>query len=445
VRVSIGRFDILDPLYGRIVLPSIALDALLTPEMQRLREVRLANNISLVIPGGNNISRYEHSIGVVYLAQIAAENIGIKQDSIEYQAFIIAALTHDVISSPFGHTIEYTLSKKGFKHANISEALFTNEYSHFSEEPLYMGYPPALKKVLPDKVLTLSYEFIQGVGFLGRLISGDIDLDNIDNVFRLSYHMGIPYERGKAEAIVRALRIQNGNLVVDRKDFELLQYWLETRQHLYDKLSLSSSSFLGEAMLSHAAELAVNGGEIEISDWKCVDFQLIEKLLNSKMQEVRTTIKHLMIGDLFSLIGILEVENANPDCITLLLESKEEYEQMLKNLGVDGFLYVIVDLDKSSRELKLVQADSGASVVLGHNASRILVGVIRKTQTWSATTKNQFNKADVNKFGHDIDTWIMDYLCTRLSKLLGRMISHIELDWGILSDTYQDKGISRLF
>ena len=118
---------------------------------------------------------------------------------------------------------------------------------------------------------------------------------------------------------------------------------------------------------------------------------------------------------------------------------------MLKNLGVDGFLYVIVDLDKSSRELKLVQADSGASVVLGHNASRILVGVIRKTQTWSATTKNQFNRADVNKFGYDIDTWIMDYLCTRLSKLLGRIISDIEPDERIPSDTYRDKGDLGLF
>ena len=131
-----GESAIVDPIYGRVVLPGIVWDALLTPEVQRLREVRLCNNTSLVIPGGNNLSRYEHSLGTAYLAQIAAENLGIKQDSIEWQALIIAALTHDVVSSAFGHTVEYILSRQGFKHANIAEALLTAKYSVFEEEPI---------------------------------------------------------------------------------------------------------------------------------------------------------------------------------------------------------------------------------------------------------------------------------------------------------------------
>ena len=40
-------------------------------------------------------------------------------------------------------------------------------------------------------IYLLSGDTITGKGTLGKLLSGTMDLDNIDNVCRLAYHMGI--------------------------------------------------------------------------------------------------------------------------------------------------------------------------------------------------------------------------------------------------------------
>ena len=47
---------------------------MLTPEVQRLREVRLCNINSLCITGSANTNRYEHSVGTAFLAQINIES-----------------------------------------------------------------------------------------------------------------------------------------------------------------------------------------------------------------------------------------------------------------------------------------------------------------------------------------------------------------------------------
>ena len=59
---------ILDALYAVLYFPNFIWDVLFTPEMQRLRELRLYNINSLCFTGASNINRYEHSIGTCHLA-----------------------------------------------------------------------------------------------------------------------------------------------------------------------------------------------------------------------------------------------------------------------------------------------------------------------------------------------------------------------------------------
>ena len=66
-----------DRLYDRIYLdmkfPPIILDLLDCPGLLRLRDVRMANNQFYAFPAFANSSRYEHSLGVCYLAGICAD------------------------------------------------------------------------------------------------------------------------------------------------------------------------------------------------------------------------------------------------------------------------------------------------------------------------------------------------------------------------------------
>lgn len=61
---------IFDCLYGKIEFEDKVYQCMLTPEMQRLREVRLGNVNSIFLTGSANINRFEHSIGTAYLAQV---------------------------------------------------------------------------------------------------------------------------------------------------------------------------------------------------------------------------------------------------------------------------------------------------------------------------------------------------------------------------------------
>jgi HD superfamily phosphohydrolase len=65
---------IFDALYGKIEFAPSINRCMMSPEVQRLREVRLCNINSLCITGSANTNRFEHSVGTAYLAQINMES-----------------------------------------------------------------------------------------------------------------------------------------------------------------------------------------------------------------------------------------------------------------------------------------------------------------------------------------------------------------------------------
>ena len=109
---------IYDALYGAIdlVFDPVIWKAISTPELQRLREVRLCNINSLCLTGGANVNRFEHSIGTCYLAQecLKAWPLFNPLSKTEEKLFLLAALLHDSANAAFGHSLEYIESSSGF-------------------------------------------------------------------------------------------------------------------------------------------------------------------------------------------------------------------------------------------------------------------------------------------------------------------------------------------
>lgn len=96
-----------DALYGKIEFNSLINRCIMSPEIQRLREVRLCNINSLCITGSSNTNRFEHSVGTAYLAAVnmeASAQSYLKLNKNAKETFIIAALLHDVANGPFGHS-----------------------------------------------------------------------------------------------------------------------------------------------------------------------------------------------------------------------------------------------------------------------------------------------------------------------------------------------------
>ncbi|RKX43294.1 MAG: hypothetical protein DRP27_08305, partial [Thermotogae bacterium] len=388
---------IYDALYGPVKFPSLVWEVSSAPELQRLREVRLCNINSLCLPGGANISRYEHALGTCYLAQLWLDTHGALLDSETCQTFQLAALLHDVTSAPFGHSMEYVESRYGFQpERGFCEAISPppkpqgNQsyiYRQFQLEPIYFGIPRRLSELLGLSKLKAIGDLVAGRGLLGRLINGSIsiDLDNIDNVYRLSYHLGIVRAGDAARDLVRALTVDESGLIVRHDSVHLVQDWYATRSKLYSLLLLNADEFSAKCMLSEAIELARERGEWQLR-WNDVDYSLLEKL-ERVSDETAEIVSRLMVGNLYGCLGIFSSSNTD-FCPRLLdrqtrIQLENALSTKLREYCGKRFrtamlrLHGIEDVNKTQRQVRL-RTDSREQVVVGEPSKRLLIGVFFK-------------------------------------------------------------------
>ena len=89
-----------DSIHGDLELTPYELRILDTKEMQRLRRIKQLGFTNLIYPGANH-TRFEHSIGTMYLAGKLGNNLNLNEDTIELLR--TTALLHDIGHAPFSH------------------------------------------------------------------------------------------------------------------------------------------------------------------------------------------------------------------------------------------------------------------------------------------------------------------------------------------------------
>nr|XP_017226474.1 PREDICTED: deoxynucleoside triphosphate triphosphohydrolase SAMHD1 homolog isoform X3 [Daucus carota subsp. sativus] len=115
-----------DNVHGNIYLDPPALKFIDTEQFQRLRDLKQLGLTYLVYPGAVH-TRFEHSIGVYWLAGETINRINIDQgfeleiDHFDIQTVKLAGLLHDVGHGPFSHLFE-----KDF----LPQVLHSNKWSH---------------------------------------------------------------------------------------------------------------------------------------------------------------------------------------------------------------------------------------------------------------------------------------------------------------------------
>lgn len=325
---------VLDPLYGVFRPPDYFWDIMTTPEVQRLREIRLCNINSLLLTGAANVNRFEHAIGTYILASTCLNAWPLDgMSETNRTAFLLAALLHDIANAAFGHSIEYIEEKRGFAPGEAFRYVVTGDskgayhYREASLEPIYYGRRSRLLDVLArqmgltsDQIEAIG-EMIAGNGDLGPLISGSMDLDNIDNVYRLAYHMGLVRSGESALQLARSIWVHDRELMVTNSAVGLLEEWTAVRERLYSYLLLNPEEFSAKCMLTQAIERARKNG-LEIP-WHYTDGQLVEKLQGPTgvvgdanpyrgqpsgalriRAEAGEIVSRLMLGELFGCLAI---------------------------------------------------------------------------------------------------------------------------------------------
>lgn len=293
-----------DSLYGGMVLPEWLDDIVLTADVQRLRGIRLINSTSPSLTSLSDARRYTHTLGVVRLATEASRASHLTPA--EEHALLAAAVCHDLATPPFGHLFEYLLSATlGWSHEREVLALLERRYSGLGENHQIMrGHQARLGEVLEQHDISPKHvaDIVTGQDPLGPLIAGSLDLDNVDNVFRMAHLLGMRHDPASALALAGALGLAEGRLHLRASGTEAIHTWAATRRHVYELLAFDPTNLKAQAMLTEAIVAAMAAGHVHEEHWTWSDEQLLHVL--GEELESKTTALRLAAGQLFETVFI---------------------------------------------------------------------------------------------------------------------------------------------
>lgn len=120
-----------DPIHGTIEMHPACISIIDTPQFQRLRHIKQLDTCYLVYPGASH-NRFEHSIGVSYLAGKLLRSIRQHQPNEpitdrDVLCVEIAGLCHDLGRGPFSYVFEKMFMKEkraNYKHRNTAKRMF---------------------------------------------------------------------------------------------------------------------------------------------------------------------------------------------------------------------------------------------------------------------------------------------------------------------------------
>lgn len=386
-----------DPLYGVVALDDFEYGLIRLAEVQRLRYVRMCNINSMLVTGASEISRFEHTLGVLYLAQVWCKaNAVAAPISRDIRA---AAVLHDMQTGPFGHSMQYVLedneNEDDFIHEDLSHGWRSTYHQELLAGASFAGRAFGAPKYLSDRWEKVT-SIIRGDGIHGPLIAGTMDLDNIDNVVRLAYHVGVADRKDAAIPVLlaQAMKCAGGKVSMPASCVPAIERWQSIRRRLYELLLLDWAEFSAKAMLTRAIEEAARMEIIGADSWVRTDSEFLENLEQQAVgdaQEVRELIRRLRRGDLYEPVALLRTPSIELYSSLNTSQAKRELEQELTQSmqakGLKPLVHFILDKGKTDRQVAFVSEENGTRVVVGSNSEQLLAGLFFSSSSMSAATR----------------------------------------------------------
>ena len=209
-----------DPVYGFISIPNdLIYDLVGHPWFQRLRNIRQLGLSSLVYPGAVH-SRFQHSLGAMYLTGQAVHTLrskGTEISSAEEEAVLAAILLHDIGHGPFSHALEHSLIED-MPHETMSVLIMEELNS-------------AMGGRLTDAIAV--FRGLYPRRFFHDLVTGQMDMDRMDYLRRDSFFTGVIEGSVGSDRIIRMLNVSDDRLVVDEKGIYSVEKFLIARRMMY--------------------------------------------------------------------------------------------------------------------------------------------------------------------------------------------------------------------
>ncbi|XP_026187309.1 deoxynucleoside triphosphate triphosphohydrolase SAMHD1-like [Mastacembelus armatus] len=339
-----------DPIHGHIELHPLLVKIIDTPQFQRLRNIRQLGGAYFVYPGASH-NRFEHSLGVAYLAGELANTLRRRQPKLQItdkDIFCVqmAGLCHDLGHGPFSHLFDGMFIKearpeKKWKHEEASVKMF----DHLMKDNKVSEY-------LTDQDLTFIKEMIdpnrqkketdtpdwthKGRGqekfFLYEIVSNStngIDVDKFDYFARDSHHLGIQnnFDHRRFLKFARVCEVdgQKHKHICSRdKEKDNLIDMFNTRTGLYRRACYHRVTKIIEFMINDAFLKAdpfmhLSTAIDDMEAYTKLTDDVFGEILNSSHKELepaKKILKRIITRDLYVFLGEIQTEMSPDEVIS---------------------------------------------------------------------------------------------------------------------------------
>uniref|UniRef100_A0A668A2T8 Deoxynucleoside triphosphate triphosphohydrolase SAMHD1 n=1 Tax=Myripristis murdjan TaxID=586833 RepID=A0A668A2T8_9TELE len=388
-----------DPIHGHVELHPLLIKIIDTPQFQRLRNIKQLGGTYFVFPGASH-NRFEHSIGVGYLAGRLVQALNERQPELlisgrDILCVQIAGLCHDLGHGPFSHMFDGMFIPKArpgikWKHEEASLAMFDYLVSDNSLEPVMEEHG----LVLPEDLIFIKEQIAGPLGtkgplnqwpykgrsedksFLYEIVANKrngIDVDKWDYFARDCHHLGIQnnFDYRRFLKFARVCEVDGQKHICTRdKEVGNLYDMFHTRNCLHrrayqHKVGHVIENMITEAFLKADKHIKVqgSGGKMYTLSTAIDDMEaytkltdhVFEQILNShvpELAEARKILHNVVCRRLYKCVGQTQAENHITDTQEIcrhwagdVAKSKPQSGIQDVNLQPEDFIVSVIEMD----------------------------------------------------------------------------------------------------
>ena len=271
--------EITDPIHDFIRLNKTEHEIIDTPVFQRLRRIKQLSGAHLTYPGAQH-TRFEHSLGVLHIASMAASSLNSKglMSTDDIENIRLAALLHDIGHGPFSHLFEEVLQRKKQSHEEIGKQIILK--SEIGDIISKSGYD---KKLIHN--LAVGQSRMQ---YLNEIVSGALSADMMDYLLRDGYFTGAEHAKIDHHRLTHSLDVYKNKLALDSSALVNFETMMISRFQMFKAVYFHKTVRAGEVMLLEAMSLA--GNELGLSSLKMDEYvKLTDEVILEKLMSLPET------------------------------------------------------------------------------------------------------------------------------------------------------------
>ncbi|KAI9278654.1 HD phosphohydrolase domain-containing protein [Phascolomyces articulosus] len=316
--LSSGFKVINDAVHGHIKLDLYSFDFIDTVQFQRLRDLKQLGATYFVFPGGSN-NRFEHSIGVSYLAGTLIERFQKDQPELcitedEIKCVKLAGLCHDLGHGPFSHVFDNQVMPK------LRPGL---SWSHEEASEMMLEYLIDDNNIdIERNEINLIKDLIAGTPrsrsqydercFLFDIVANkrnSVDVDKFDYIERDAQNLGLRSSYD-AKRLLMYSRIVNNEICYHHKEVYNLYEMFYTRYSLFKRIythrvAESIEMMITDAMIHADSSLGISSAVDKPEEYLNLTddiLRVIERSKSDGLAKSRSIMRRLRTRDLYKFV-----------------------------------------------------------------------------------------------------------------------------------------------